>query len=245
VTTKLTPTQIAATAYRAGFRGAALVTAIAVALAESAGVVDNVSPANNNGTRDYGLWQINSVHTQYDKQLLISDPLYNARAAFAISNKGTDFGPWTTYDRSPKHPYNNGAYRKNLPTASAAATSSGLDKMSIPGTDNKGGGLSGIVDGGLDFLDPFGAVPGHGSPIGPGVSGAVKGAMGVGDFLGALSSPHTWLRVAKVVGGLALLGGGLVLAFRKDLVGTVGNAVPGAIAGKAISVAPKAAAAAL
>ena len=91
----LTIPQIGALAAAAGFRGTALAMAIAVALAESSG---NPAATNydSNGTVDRGVWQINSVHTEYSASCDY-DPPCAASAAFAISGGGTDWGPWVTY----------------------------------------------------------------------------------------------------------------------------------------------------
>jgi Lysozyme like domain len=59
-----------------------------IAIAESGGYPDSISP-----TDDYGLWQINGSHGS----LATLDPRGNARAAVVISNDGTNWGAWTTY----------------------------------------------------------------------------------------------------------------------------------------------------
>jgi LysM repeat protein len=59
-----------------------------IAMAESGGNQYAVSPTN-----DYGYWQINGVWGP----LATFDPLGNARAAIQISDDGTDWEPWTTY----------------------------------------------------------------------------------------------------------------------------------------------------
>lgn len=108
------PSAVAQAAYAAGFRGAALVTAVAVAGAES-GFGANLGPSPTN---DYGDWQINSPsHPQYSTSKLLSDPTYNAQAAFAISSGGTNWAPWSTY--------NSGKYVSYLETAQAAVSSLG------------------------------------------------------------------------------------------------------------------------
>src|SRR4051794_21086585 len=69
-TTVLTPTEIgaviASTAW--GFKEKDwtqfLDVAIAVCLAESGGKPANIGGPNSNGTMDYGLWQINSIHAK-------------------------------------------------------------------------------------------------------------------------------------------------------------------------------------
>jgi hypothetical protein len=55
--------QLAAFASHAGFKGDALVIAVAIALAESSGVSDAMNYNSNGGTYDTGCWQINTVHT--------------------------------------------------------------------------------------------------------------------------------------------------------------------------------------
>ncbi|MFD9893621.1 transglycosylase SLT domain-containing protein [Amycolatopsis sp. NPDC059027] len=116
----LTATQIAEHAYKAGFRGHALETAVAVAMAESGG-----NPHAHNGTppdNSYGLWQINMLgsmgparrhqfHLHSNSELF--DPDENAKAAYAIAGHGKNFGPWSTYT--------NGAYKKHLAAARKAA----------------------------------------------------------------------------------------------------------------------------
>ena len=61
--------------------------AAAVAMAESGGNPNAVSPSN-----DYGLWQINSVHGAQASL----DVMTNVRAAVSISNNGQNWGPWCT-----------------------------------------------------------------------------------------------------------------------------------------------------
>lgn len=60
-----------------------------IAMAESGGNQDAVSP-----TDDLGYWQINvAAHGS----MATFDPLGNARAAVSISSDGTDWSPWTTF----------------------------------------------------------------------------------------------------------------------------------------------------
>lgn len=101
---------VARLARAAGFKGQALITAIAVAGAES-GFRSHASNRNTNGSIDRGYWQINSVH---GSQSTFS-PTGNARAAYAISSGGRNWRPWVTY--------NTGAYRRYLDQARAAAGS--------------------------------------------------------------------------------------------------------------------------
>jgi Lysozyme like domain len=69
----------------------------AIAIAESSG---NPVATNNDsdGTTDYGLWQINSIHG-FNSAGLTSNPAYNAEAAVAVYNS-QGFGAWSTYGNS-------------------------------------------------------------------------------------------------------------------------------------------------
>lgn len=106
-------------AHNAGFRGDDEVTATAVAWAESKGVATAISPPNKNGTKDYGLWQINSSHfgkisvdngifgafKGYVNEGNVLDPTINSTAAFKLyTGRGNGFGDWSTY--------NDGTYKQ-------------------------------------------------------------------------------------------------------------------------------------
>jgi hypothetical protein len=64
-----------------------------IAMAESGGR-QYASLYNTNGTTDRGYWQINSVHGS----LSTFGARANARAAVRISNNGTNWTPWVTYN---------------------------------------------------------------------------------------------------------------------------------------------------
>lgn len=101
----LTAGQLISYAEKAGFNADQAVIMAAIALAESGGIINAVGGPNSNGTYDYGTWQINSSHTQFDRSRLLSDPQYNADAAYAIF-KQQGYQAWSTY--------NNGAYKNWL-----------------------------------------------------------------------------------------------------------------------------------
>jgi hypothetical protein len=105
VGTILTASQISSYAQSAGFRGQSLQIATAIALAESGGRVAAVNH-DSDGSTDRGLWQINSIHSEYNANRLLNDPAYNAQAAYQISSGGSNWYPWTTYV--------NGAYQRYL-----------------------------------------------------------------------------------------------------------------------------------
>ena len=97
---RMAPSAILAIATLVGFPDPKLATAIA--MAESGG-----NPKAVNSTpREYsvGLWQINTkVHPYTPEQM--TDPLENARAAYAISKGGSNWKPWGAYT--------NGSYRQH------------------------------------------------------------------------------------------------------------------------------------
>ncbi len=100
---------------QAGFRGDALRTAYAVALAESGGRPTAHNPNVNTGDNSYGLFQINMLGDMGPARLRqfglssnedLYDPLTNARVAYLMSGGGRDWSPWTTYT--------SGAYRRYI-----------------------------------------------------------------------------------------------------------------------------------
>lgn len=84
--------------------------AVAVALAESGG--DCKAKGYNSDSVDRGLWQINSKWHSEVSDSCAYDCICNAEHAVKISNKGTDWTPWSTW--------NNGAYKAHMSTAEAA-----------------------------------------------------------------------------------------------------------------------------
>lgn len=125
--------------------GPSVVIAVPIALAESGGKIAAVNH-NKNGSTDYGLWQINSIHG-YDPQRLVSDPNYNADAAVAIwKSAGGKWTPWSTYT--------SGAYKK---FAGGNITDPGTEwDINVPGIGNVD---ENDVTGALgDITGPFAAI---------------------------------------------------------------------------------------
>lgn len=99
---KLTPQEIRGLAYAAGFRGKALDTAVAIAMAESGGKV-KATNKNSNGSIDRGLFQINSIHGKGSTTNIGR----NVKTAFDLFKKaGNSFKDWVTF--------NTGAFRQHL-----------------------------------------------------------------------------------------------------------------------------------
>ena len=81
-------------------------TGIAVAMAESGGNPDATNH-NTNGSTDYGLWQINSVHASLLAGKDWRDPVANTQMAYQVwKAAGGSWTPWSTY--------NSGAYKAHL-----------------------------------------------------------------------------------------------------------------------------------
>lgn len=109
---KLSASEIKGYAVKAGVTGQNAVIATAIALAESKGDTDAIHH-NSNGTVDYGVWQINSVHGALLNSHNWRDPSDNAEMMFTISNGGRNWSPWSTFK--------SGAYVAYLSAASAPA----------------------------------------------------------------------------------------------------------------------------
>lgn len=205
----------------------------AIAMAESGGRVDAVSPQNDDGSYDYGLFQVNSSHSQFDVHKLVTDPLYNARAAVSI---------WHTQGLHAWSTYNNGAYRTYLGGAGRARTKYGGTRpggtVEDPGAEVDSifadyvneGGTSGNAEN-VGLLDPLfgplnplgGGVPSPFNPVKPFTEGA-KAIKDVGDFLRWISwifHPRNVLRAVEFLTGASLMILGIVTAIQvhKDAKG--------------------------
>jgi LysM repeat protein len=73
---------------QAGGSPAKAVMAADIAMAESGGNPNAISPTN-----DFGLWQINASNGA----LATLNPFQNAKSAIELSSNGTNWGPWTTF----------------------------------------------------------------------------------------------------------------------------------------------------
>lgn len=111
-----TDVTIGMTAKDAGFPQDQIKTAVMVALAESGGN-ERATNHNSNGTTDYGLWQINSIHTAELKTGDWQKPLDNGKMAYSIWKRDT-WGAWTTYK--------NNSYLKFETRAAAVMLTLGL-----------------------------------------------------------------------------------------------------------------------
>lgn len=108
-------------ARQAGWSPTDAITATAISIAENgSGNPAAMSGSNFDGSRDLGMWQINSGWwPQFGGQQALIDPWRNAQAAFSIYGR-QGWCAWSTYEAScgPGH---TGAYRDFRVRAQAAS----------------------------------------------------------------------------------------------------------------------------
>lgn len=208
----LTAGQIAGYAKLVGFSGQGLVDAVAIALAESSGGTAKIGGPNSDGSRDYGLWQIND---RAHPDLITADaqwwsPAINAQMAFKVySAAGNSFKPWSTYA--------NGTglrYLSNLPVAKTAAWMPDAVGEITPG------------EGGIITHDPVSdAISAMASPIAA-LANAMKAIAGaVFKATAWTANPKNWGRVAFIGVGGALVIGSMTLIAKPYFMGAAAPVV--------------------
>lgn len=226
----LTPQEAAGAMRDAGWPRELWPVMVAIAKAESGLRIDAVGGPNSNGTYDYGLLQINSVH-RYDKDRLLTDPIFNAKAGLSIWH-GQGLRAWTTYS--------SGAYRQFLPIgqqgAAAPVTPSKLDgtrSTTKPGDAGKGGGGGGVLDKAGDVLGtvalgPLGfLIDGKGNPISDVGHAVASIATNFAKAAVWMADPHNWLRIVEVIGGTAAVLLSLHMLANTGIGGPVGTVARG------------------
>ena len=104
----LSVAQIASTMRAAGWPEDAIPTGIAIVLAESGGNPRAVNTANRNGSVDYGLFQINTVHGSLLSQGDKFNPVDNARMALTVYKQaGNSWKPWSTFNSGKYKDFNS------------------------------------------------------------------------------------------------------------------------------------------
>lgn len=159
-------------------------TAVAVALAEHHGkIVETAVNRNSNGTIDTGIWQINSVHER-------AHPTWTSEWLKDPKNNAEAMAVVSKggADWSPWSTYKDGSYKQYMTEAAAA-------RDDVSGT----GGL-GSIPNPLDVVDD--------------VAGALtKIGSALGTFIGFLTDPNTWRRIALIgLGGAVVVVGLAVVA---------------------------------
>lgn len=193
----MTIDEIARIAYDAGWRGIDLVRAVAVSWAENGkGDPGAVSPVNRDGSRDYGLWQINSGKFAGLglTEATAKDARANAAAAYRLQTTSkSGWGNWTTYT--------SGAYQKYIGLAGLA-----VGRLpEVGGTKN----LPPLAGTGPGIVQGIGDAAGQAKEA---VSAPFNAAKDMLDAFNKsamyLGQPHLWQRVGlTVAGGLVVIAG--------------------------------------
>ena len=155
--------QLVALASGAGFQGDDLVTAVAVALAESGGNPQAYNPEKRAGAAQgygsFGLWQIyRSAHPEFEGQNLF-DPQTNAAAAFSVyRGAGNSFHPWSTFKSGAYLAHTDAVLQVVNASQDVVATDGTADPTADPtlttdvippdGSGPSSGGILGLVIGG-------------------------------------------------------------------------------------------------
>lgn len=219
-TIKLSYTQLMGWWISHGGNATAAPIAAAIAMAESGGCVD-ATHVNSNGSTDAGLWQVNSINAPPAQMV---DPVANVQEAIKLSNNGTRWTPWSTF--------NSGAYQKYL--------TGGTPSSSFPAGLTPGATLTGFNIGSL--LGPLGdglpniSAPSSFGDIAKSLTGLLAAIMKPIEYANAaslwLSQPKNWLRIVEVVAGVVVLAEGLHMLTgatpspTKTVAGAASMAVP-------------------
>lgn len=180
--------QLTQYAVEAGFPANVAPTMAAIALAESSGNA-SATHRNSNGSTDFGLWQINSVHGSLLAGKNWADPLTNAKMAFSVYQSQGERA-WSTFSSGAYKRYLNGA-----PAAGNVTGSGNLADGSVGANANAQGSdpLSGVVDSITNSI---------GAPF-----QSIAKTLSIVD---KLSLPETWVRIGAGVFGLSAVIFGIV-----------------------------------
>lgn len=183
---------VARVAHTAGFPDSELVTAVAIAFAESS-FDSNATHRNDDGSTDYGLWQINSVHGYAELGSgAWANPTVNAQLAYRVWN-AQGWNAWSTH--KPTDPVGYARYNAAIPAATAYVTAA-------LGPGAAAAGAAGAAGG---------AVSGVGGAVSDATSAAVAIAREPLAALKFAEQPRFWQRAAMFMIGTVLIGGGLLL----------------------------------
>lgn len=175
---------------KAGFSGEGLRMAYAIAMAESGGNAHAHNGNSGTGDNSYGLFQINMLGGMGPERRAryglssndsLFDPLTNAKVAYAMSNGGKNWGPWSTYG--------NGAYKKYYGGSSASVKNSGSGYASGGTEDNKVPKTRGETAEDYGYVESlFDAVP----ELKKKFDQAVKEGWSTERFQAAIRDTHWW-----------------------------------------------------
>jgi hypothetical protein len=215
----LNAAQVYTLAHNAGFDAATSAIMVGISSAESEGfqtdILGDVDLEDATWGPSVGLWQIRSLKAQTGTGgprdvTRLTDPVFNAQSAYSIY-KGQGLKAWTTYT--------DGAYKAGMSALGSAN----------PGT----GGRLGLGTSGVSAA--VNAIPAAGAAAISSVTGAVSGLDAVGAFFGQLGQRATWIRILQVVGGAALIVGGVSIVGKGVIGDAASSLIPGGEAVKAVA----------
>jgi hypothetical protein len=197
--------QVAVLCHDAGFAGEALVTALAVAKAESGFDTDAVGDAglvDDTWAPSIGLFQIRCLHAERGTggardELANHDPAHNARSAIAISAGGRSFRPWSAFT--------SGAYARHLAEVRPACVSVDPTVAGVPADAGDDRPMLGQGDRGPGVADLQRRLTAAGFPceadgvFGPLTAAAVEAFQASVQLdVDALVGPRTWAALDAV-----------------------------------------------
>lgn len=191
----LTVTQLYGLARIVGFPMKQAQVAAAIAFAESSGRPEVTSPNADGGT-NVGLWQLDTPHGAGAGHTVaeLQHPAINAQVAYKASAHGTNWSAWQTFTQ--------GTYKEFLPEAVQASAKelAGTSPLDLYGL-KLSGGWNPIA--GLHIPNPL--------------SGIDEVAAVLKAFYNAVTDGKLWRSLGWVVLGLAILGAGIALFFKKQI----------------------------
>ena len=216
---RLTAQQIAGYAQAAGFPPEELARATAVALAESGGD-PGATHSNTNGSVDYGLWQINTVHGSLLNQGDKFNPLDNAKMALTVfRGAGNKWTPWPSYNNGSSQGFmaqaTLAAAQPVPPASPAGASASAAASATAPGESGEAGGTAQgsapavtpnpVADAITNALSPFTAL--------------ASGVTGLMEKIKTVLNVNFWWRVgAGILGVIMILASFMVLSGQSSTV---------------------------
>lgn len=235
---KLAAYQVAAAALLGGFPPSEVPTAVAVARGESS---YNTKSSNS---CCQGLWQIHrNAHADKIAKAggvdALNDPVVNARLAHQIwaaaggwctSGRVGQCNPWQAYGVSNA----TGAWKAKLAEGARAYAEVQKRQQAGESLQAMAGSSGGAAAAGLPLPpNPLNAV----MDVGGAIAGFAQSIIDFGNRVGGwIADPHSWIRVAEVIGGGLLVALGLRVAFNQQINavggGIVRAVVPGGKLGK-------------
>lgn len=203
-------------AENSGFSGNSASTMAAIAEAESSGNADAINWNDPGGS--FGLTQINGAAQGENYAMNALDPQTSFDEAYSVSQGGTNFTPWSTY--------NSGAYNsflpanQNAPVSTSVQNNSFFDNLFGTGSNlTSNPGTDAIVGGGLSQMGGLGGSPSAATNAQSTINSIANSS--VGSFFSFITSGAGWERIAIVVIGLILLGIAGFMFATKGFQGTV------------------------